>query len=238
MSLTDDLQRGAAGPPRRSRSSGASRGRRSTSSSGRCSPGWRRSRPARARARSSSRRRRRARGRDAVARRRPTAILAECERRGISTERLTFRIGSLGRRPPRLAAAAARPRARRRRARVPLPDARLVVPGAAREDRRADAPRRRLHAAGRGGRRPLPQLDAPGGSSSRSASAPPSPASSPTRRSTASGRARPDELPLPAAAASAPSPPSASASSRPGRAEGARARALVPQPFRRRSGLT
>ena len=85
-------------------------------------------------------------------------ILAECERRGISTERLTFRIGELGRRPARLAAAPARLRPRRRSARVPVPDSRLVVPPPAREGRRADAPGRRVHAAGRRGRRALPQL--------------------------------------------------------------------------------
>src|SRR5581483_823445 len=64
----------------------------------------------------------------------------------------------LRRRPAHVGATPARPRAGRRVARLSLPDPRLVVPRPAREDRRADAAGRRLHAAGGGGRRPPARL--------------------------------------------------------------------------------
>ena len=115
-------------------------------------------------------------------------ILAECERRGISTENLTFRIGSsadvLRDWEPReldlvlVDGAHAFPyptldwwylAPHLKVGGLMLLDDAYMPPVAAVVDH-------------------VRQLDAPGGSSSRSASAPRSPASSPTRRSTASGK--------------------------------------------------
>ena len=93
MSLTDDLR---AAPPgcTASRSSGGSRGRRSRSSSGRCSPGWRRSRPAPARARSSSRPAAPSTRRSRRRRTRPTASWPSASGAASRPSSLTFRIGS------------------------------------------------------------------------------------------------------------------------------------------------
>ena len=104
------------------------------------------------------RERRRPRGRDAVAGRgRPDPRRVRAAR-DLDRARSRFRIGSSADVLRDVGAAAARLRARRRRACFPVPDARLVVPGAAREGRRPDAPRRRVHAAGRRGRRPSARL--------------------------------------------------------------------------------
>src|SRR5581483_9519724 len=146
----------------------------------------------------------------------------------------------LRRRPAHVGASPARPRAGRRGARLSLPDPRLVVPRPAREDRRADAAGRRLHAAGGGGRRPPARL---GGVVARAAGQLPHGRRAQAGRRGArvgvEGRAhrRADELPV------SPSGPPCRRGhppallQHPGRPEDGRAAPSLARPLRRGGGL-